>query len=57
MQVPAVLKTVGKLVGLAGVVGVAATGVVVVRGQRRRSAYTPEQVRQRLHDRLAESGS
>jgi hypothetical protein len=33
---------------------VAATGVVVVRAQRRRAAYTPDQVRQRLHERLAE---
>jgi hypothetical protein len=47
-------KALGKLIGLAGVVGVAATGVVIVRGQRRRVAYTPEQVRQRLHERLAE---
>ena len=50
-------KLLGKLVGLAGVVGVAATGVVVVRGQRRRTAYTPDEVRQRLHDRLAASGT
>lgn len=48
------LKALGKLIGLAGVVGVAATGVVVVRSQRRRAAYTPDQVRQRLHERLAE---
>jgi hypothetical protein len=47
-------KALGKLIGLAGLVGVAATGVVVVRGQRRRAAYTPDQVRQRLHERLAE---
>jgi hypothetical protein len=48
------LKVLGKLIGLAGVLGVAATGVVVVRAQRRRAAYTPDQVRQRLHERLAE---
>jgi hypothetical protein len=47
-------KVLGKLIGLAGVLGVAATGVVVVRAQRRRAAYTPDQVRQRLHERLAE---
>jgi hypothetical protein len=35
--------------------GVAATGVVVVRGERRRRAYTPEQVRERLHERAAET--
>ncbi|MDX6226740.1 MAG: hypothetical protein QOI76_130 [Frankiales bacterium] len=48
------LKALGKLAGLAGVMGVAATGVVVVRSQRRRAAYTPEQVRERLHQRVAE---
>jgi hypothetical protein len=45
-----------KLLGLAGVVGVAATGVVVARDERRRRAYTPEEVRARLHARLAEAG-
>jgi hypothetical protein len=40
---------------LAGLAGVAATGVVIVRGERRRQAYTPEEVRERLHARLAES--
>jgi hypothetical protein len=48
------LKVLGKLIGLAGLLGVAATGVVVVRAQRRRASYTPDQVRQRLHERLAE---
>ena len=41
--------------GLAGLAGVAATGVVVTRAERRRRAYTPEQVRDRLHNRLAEA--
>lgn len=44
-----------KLVGLAGVVGVAATGVVVARGERERRAYTPEEIRARLHTRLDET--
>ncbi|MBE1613025.1 hypothetical protein [Actinopolymorpha pittospori] len=44
-----------KLVGLAGIVGVAATGVVVARAERRRRAYTPEQIRSRLHERYAEA--
>jgi hypothetical protein len=44
-----------KLLGLAGFVGVAATGVVIVRAERRRRAYTPEQIRERLHARLAEA--
>ena len=47
-------KTLGKLLGLAGLLGVAATGVVVARDQRRRGAYTPDEVRERLHRRLAE---
>jgi hypothetical protein len=44
-----------KWLGLAGVVGVAATGVVIVRAERRRRAYTPEEIRARLHARLAEA--
>jgi hypothetical protein len=44
-----------KIAGLAAFVGVAATGVVIVRAERRRRAYTPEQIRARLHTRLAEA--
>jgi hypothetical protein len=44
-----------KILGLAGFVGVAATGVVIVRGERRRRAYTPDEIRARLHARLAEA--
>jgi hypothetical protein len=44
-----------KMLGLAAVAGVAATGVVIIRDQRRRSAYTPDEVRSRLHARLAET--
>ncbi|GAA2343371.1 hypothetical protein [Dactylosporangium salmoneum] len=40
-----------KVVGLAGVVGVAATGVMVARAERRRRAYTPEEVRAKLRER------
>jgi hypothetical protein len=40
---------------LAGFVGVAATGVVIVRAERRRRAYTPEEIRERLHARLSEA--
>ncbi|MBF6193829.1 hypothetical protein [Nocardia implantans] len=46
-----------KAVGLAGVAGVVATGVVVVRAERRRRAYTPDQVREQLHARFAEAAS
>jgi hypothetical protein len=44
-----------KMLGLAAFAGVAATGVVIIRDQRRRSAYTPAEVRERLHARLADS--
>jgi hypothetical protein len=46
-----------KILGLAGFVGVAATGVVIARSERRRRTYTPEQIRERLHARLAEAGA
>jgi hypothetical protein len=42
-----------KILGLAGFAGVAATGAVIIRDQRRRRAYTPDEVRDRLHARLA----
>ncbi|WP_232663491.1 hypothetical protein [Pseudonocardia sp. TRM90224] len=44
-----------KLVGLAGLAGVAATGVVAARAERRRRAYTPEEIRSRLHERVEQS--
>lgn len=44
-----------KWLGLAGVAGVAATGVVIARDQREREALTPDEVRERLHARLDES--
>ncbi|MGW0591393.1 hypothetical protein [Streptosporangium sp. NPDC002607] len=44
-----------KVLGLAGVAGVAATGVVIARAERRRQAYTPDEIRTRLRARLAES--
>jgi hypothetical protein len=50
------MRTIWKLLGLAGVVGVAAGGVLVARDQRRRKAYTPNEIRDRLQQRLAESG-
>jgi len=43
---------VWRWVGLAGVVGIAATGVVVARGERTRRSYTPEEIREQLHARL-----
>ncbi|MBV8862922.1 MAG: hypothetical protein JO082_06515 [Mycobacterium sp.] len=49
------MRTMWKLLGLAGVVGVAAGGVLVVRDQRRRKAYTSDEIRARLQQRLAEA--
>lgn len=45
------------MLGLAGAAGVVATGVVVVRAERRRRAYTPDQVREQLHARFAQATS
>jgi hypothetical protein len=42
-----------KLLGVAGLAGVAATGAVLVRNERQRRAYTPDDVRARLHERYA----
>ena len=49
------MRRVWKLVGLAGIAGVAATGVAVARAERRRAAYSPEQVRDRLHERYKQA--
>ncbi|AYM41531.1 MULTISPECIES: hypothetical protein [Mycobacteroides] len=46
-----------KWLGLAGAVGVAAGGVLVARDQRKREAYTVDEIRDRLHQRLGESGA
>jgi hypothetical protein len=46
-----------KLVGLAGLAGVAATGAVVARRRRAHHEYDPAELRERLHRRLAEAGA
>lgn len=46
-----------KVIGIAAFLGVAATGVVIVRAERKRRAYTPEEIKDRLRARLAEAGS
>jgi hypothetical protein len=43
-----------KIVGLAGLAGVAATGVVVARRRRPQREYDTDELRARLHRRLAE---
>jgi hypothetical protein len=44
-----------KVLGLAGLAGVAATGAVTARAERRRRAYTPDEIRTRLHERVADA--
>jgi hypothetical protein len=50
------MRGIWKLIGLAGVAGVVAGGALVARDQRKRNAYTPDDIRSRLHQRLAEAG-
>ena len=47
-----------KALGLAGLAGVAATGVIIARNERRRAQIGPDEVRDRLRQRLeaAEGG-
>jgi hypothetical protein len=42
-----------KLLGVAGLAGVAAGSVVLARNERQRRAYSPDDVRNRLHERHA----
>ena len=44
-----------KLIGVAGLAGVAASGVVVARRRRARGDLDPDELRVRLHRRLAEA--
>jgi oligo-1,6-glucosidase len=46
-----------KLLGVAGVAGVAATGVAVARRRRAHTELEPDEIRERLHKRLAEAGA
>lgn len=46
-----------KIIGLAGLAGVAATGVVLARRRRAQRDYDPDELRERLHHRLAEVSS
>lgn len=41
-----------RVLGVAGLAGVAATGVIIARDQRQRAQLTPDEVRARLHERL-----
>jgi hypothetical protein len=44
-----------KVTGIAALIGVVATGVLVTRNERERRAYTPDEVRDRLQERLKEA--
>ncbi len=48
-------RSLWKVLGVAGIAGVAATGVAVARAERRRRSYEPEDVRARLHERHHEA--
>jgi hypothetical protein len=43
-----------KALGLAGLAGVAAGGVIIARDQRQRAQLTPEEIRARLRERAAQ---
>jgi hypothetical protein len=51
------MRRMWKWIGLAVVAGVVAGGALVVRDQRKRRAYTADEVRARLHQRWAESNA
>jgi len=42
-----------KVLGVAGLAGVAATGAIIARDQRKRTQLTPDEVRARLRARVA----
>ena len=44
-----------KALGLAGLAGVTATGVIIARDQRKRAQVTADDVRARLRERLEET--
>jgi len=44
-----------KWLGLAGLAGVAASGAVVKRDQRQRKAYSPDEMRARIHERAEDA--
>jgi hypothetical protein len=50
------MRSIWKWIGLAGAAGVVAGGALATRDRRHRNSYTPNDIRARLHQRLAESG-
>ncbi|WP_182357361.1 hypothetical protein [Tomitella gaofuii] len=49
--------TMWKALGLAGAAGVVASGVLVARSERSRRAYSPDEIRERLHQRHARAAA
>ena len=44
-----------KVLGIAGLAGVAATGAIMARDQRRRVQLEPDEIRSRLQERLEQA--
>lgn len=44
---------VWKIVGMAGLAGVTATGVIIARNHRQRTQRTPEEIHAKLRERIA----
>ena len=44
-----------KVLGVAGLAGVAATGAIIARDHRQRAQLGPDEIRERLRRRLAEA--
>ncbi len=53
----ATVRASWKIIGLAGLAGVAATGVIVARKRRVHRDYDSDELRQRLHERLTEASN
>jgi hypothetical protein len=51
------MRPAWKIIGLAGLAGVAATGAVVAQKRRSHVEYEPDELRDRLHSRLAEASA
>ncbi|MGO9754748.1 MAG: hypothetical protein ACLP8S_32420 [Solirubrobacteraceae bacterium] len=51
------MKPQWKVIGLAGLTGVAATGVIIARKRRAHRDYDPGELRERLHSRLADAST
>ena len=45
-----------KVLGVAGLAGVTATGVIIARDRRQRTQLEPDDIRARLHQRFEEAG-